>query len=220
LLPGSAEATRSSTPYPNRYTPLRTFPDSQPTLASQIPGMNGSMSEAPAMIEASGTEEAAWGRLPYHREARVEVAKPAHEVFVHLDDHARLSAHMTKRTWMMAGSRMTLDLDDARGRAVGSVIRLSGRFLGIRLDLEEVVVERTPPSRKIWETTTEPRLLVVGRYRMGFAVEPRGDVSLLTVFIDYALPSRRFEHLLGRVVAPLYARWCVHRMAADAAHAS
>ena len=64
-------------------------------------------------------------------ESTTDVQAEASVVFDYLDDHARLSAHMSERSWMMAGSRMALELDAAEGRAVGSRIRLSGQVLGI-----------------------------------------------------------------------------------------
>jgi hypothetical protein len=108
-----------------------------------------------------------------------------------LDDHTRLSAHMRRRSWRMGWGRLHLQLDERAGRAVGSRIRLEGRVFGVRLALEEVVTEHAPPTRKVWVTVGTPRLLVIGRYRMGFALVPasagaRGDGSdevTLSVFI-------------------------------------
>jgi hypothetical protein len=155
--------------------------------------------------------------LPLHAETRVWLRAPAQIVFDHLDDHRRLSAHMTRRTWMTMGSRMSIDLDAAEGRAVGSRIRLHGRVLGIRLELEEVVTERAPPRRKVWETTREPRLLVIGHYRMGFEITPARTGTELKVFIDYARPTAGLARALGLLLGRRYAHWCTRRMAKDAA---
>jgi hypothetical protein len=140
----------------------------------------------------------------------------AEAVFAYLDDHARLARHMGERSWMMGGGRMALEFDADRGQAVGSCLRLSGRAFGFALSLREVVTERVPPTRKVWETVGEPRLLVIGAYRMGFAITPQGDTSHLRVFIDYALPSRGSARWLGRVLGAGYARWCTRRMVEDA----
>jgi hypothetical protein len=143
------------------------------------------------------------------------VPASADKVFAYLDDHARLSKHMTKSSWMMAGSRMSIKVDAAQGRAVGSKISLSGRVLGIPLSVDEVVIEHRPPVRKAWETVGVPRLLVIGSYRMGFDIEPQGDSSVLSVLIDYTPP----ENFLGRwlrFLGKLYARWCTQQMTADA----
>ncbi|MGQ0580041.1 MAG: SRPBCC family protein [Betaproteobacteria bacterium] len=151
--------------------------------------------------------------LPSHFESDVELNAPAADVFAYLDDHRRLSSHMSKSSWMMAGSRMAIELDASGGRAVGAIIRLRGRVLGIPLSVEEIVTERNPPLRKVWETTGTPNLLVIGSYRMGYEITPKGRTSLLRVFIDYALPDGPFSGLFGN----FYARWCTRRMANDAA---
>lgn len=150
-------------------------------------------------------------------ESRAVVAASAERVFAHIDDHARLSAHMSASSWMMGGGRMTIELDEGRGHRVGSHIRLAGNVLGLTLSAEEVVTEHRPPHAKTWETIGTPRLLVVGAYRMGFEVTPRGEHSELRVFIDYALPAGRVGRWLGRLLGPVYAKWCTERMVKDAA---
>ena len=156
-------------------------------------------------------------RLSHHHQERVLLSAPAAAIFTYLDDHRRLSDHMTRRSWMMAGSRMQVVMDADEGRAVGSTIQLRGRVLGIELALKEMVVERKPPVRKVWATTTPPRLLVIGPYRMGFKITRQADASLLSVFIDYALPESGLERWLGRMLGAWYARWCTRRMANEAA---
>jgi hypothetical protein len=151
-----------------------------------------------------------------HAETRREVAASATQLFDYLNDHTRLSSHMSERSWMMAGSRMTVALDAAKGQSVGSRIRLSGRILGLPLSVDEIVTECERPLRKVWETTGEPRLLVIGPYRMGFEISASGAASQLRVFIDYALPSGPITRSLGRLLGGTYARWCTGQMADDA----
>jgi len=155
-------------------------------------------------------------RWPYHAEYSGLVAIDAPALFDYLDDPTRLSAHMGRRSWRMGGGRMDLTLDAARGRAVGARIRLAGRAFGMALSLDEVVVERQPVATKAWETIDEPRLRVIGPYRMGFAILPAPTGATLRVFLDYALPSGWPDRWLGRLLAPAYARWCVRTMVADA----
>ncbi|MCC6786704.1 MAG: hypothetical protein IT547_02605 [Hyphomonadaceae bacterium] len=52
---------------------------------------------------------------------------------------------------------------------------------------------------------------------MGFEITPPGELSSLRVFIEYAYPSSWITCLLAFVFARMYARWCVRRMANDAA---
>ena len=111
---------------------------------------------------------------------------------------------------------METELDEGRGQKVGSRIRLSGRVFGVGLSVEEIVTERNPPRRKVWETTGTPKLLVIGRYRMGFELAPQGKGSMLRVFIEYALPERGLARWLGRLFGRYYARWCTQKMVDDA----
>ena len=154
--------------------------------------------------------------LPFHFECSVVVNAPAEAVFSRLDDPRLLSAHMSRSSWMMAGSRMVLELDASQGRAVGASIRMGGRVLGIALSLEEIVTERNPPRRKVWGTTGTPKLIVIGHYVMGYEVTSQGHSSLLRVFIDYALPEAPPGRWFGRVFGDFYARWCTQRLAGDA----
>ena len=154
--------------------------------------------------------------FPFHFECSVVVNAPAEAVFARLDDPRLLSAHMSRSSGMMAGSRMEIELDASQGRALGAVIGMSGRVLGVNLSLEEVVTEREPPRRKVWETTGTPRLLVIGHYRMGYELTPQGSSSVLRVFIEWALPRATPARWLARIFGGFYARWCTQSMARDA----
>jgi hypothetical protein len=155
------------------------------------------------------------GALVLHHEEKVELPVAQDVAFDFLDDHRNLSSHMNESSWMMAGAKMSIEFDAANGRAEGSLLRLRGTVLGVPLLVEERVIERRPPQRKVWQTVGDPRLWVIGGYRMGFDVAPQGELSVLRVFIDYRLPARGIGHwwpwLAGR-----YARWCVARMTGDA----
>ena len=155
-------------------------------------------------------------RYPLHHRSEVDVDADAQSLFAHLDDHRRLAGHMEKPSLMMAGATMRVKTDALKGQAVGSLIRVTGRVLGVNLVVEEVVTERVPPLRKTWETRGEPRLLVIGSYRMGFAISAEGDRSRLVVFIDYRLPPLGLARGLALLFGGTYAAWCTRRMATDA----
>ena len=151
-------------------------------------------------------------------ETSAQVAAEPHEVFARLDDQTRLAEHMSKPSLMMGGGKMTYEFDEQRGRAVGSHIRMGGSAFGLQLSLDEVVTERFPPRRKVWQTIGTPRLVVIGSYEMGFELSDTDQGSALTVWIDYELPPRglaRFVPAFGDA----YARWCVNQMASDAVRA-
>ena len=153
---------------------------------------------------------------PHRFEYGTHVEASAEALFAELDDQERLSAHMMKSSALMGGSMMRFEFDERRGHAVGSRMRLYGKVLGFSLEVIEIVTEREPPRRKLWETIGEPRLLVVGAYRMGFAIEPADGGCRLRVWIDYDLP-RGFWRLAGILLGGFYARWCTRNMAEGAA---
>lgn len=93
---------------------------------------------------------------------------------------------------------------------------MNGRVLGFQLEVSEIVTEREPPHRKVWQTDGTPRLLVIGAYRMGFDIAAKGSGSRLRVFVEYDLPAWPWR-LLGLIAGRFYARWCVRAMATDAA---
>ena len=86
----------------------------------------------------------------------------------------------------------------------------------MELSVDEAVTERVVPLHKTWETNGSPKLLVVGRYRMGFDLEKRPDGALLRVFIDYALPDATWGRWLGKLFGRYYAQWCTRQMVHDA----
>ncbi len=144
--------------------------------------------------------------------AAARVAAPADEVFRFLDDPARFGEHMGRSDWRTAGMRMHYVLDAERGQAVGSLIRLEGQMLGVKLRVDEVVQLRDPPVRKVWTTLPGARLLVISAYRMGFETERLGTAQcVLHVFMDYE-PAKPWL----RSIAGMYARWCVNQVVRDA----
>ena len=155
-------------------------------------------------------------RFALHHRSEVLLAVDPARLFAHLDDHRRLSSHMEKPSLMTAGASMRIETDNRHGQVLGSVIRMTGRVFGLRLSVEEVVTAYEPPRHKAWETVGEPRLLVIGGYRMGFEIDPAPGGSRLVVFIDYRLPAKGLSLLLGRVLGGAYAAWCTRRMAEDA----
>jgi hypothetical protein len=162
--------------------------------------------------------EGAFGGRTYSRyaESLAQVDANVRDLFHYLDDHRRLSSHMSESSWRMGGGSMSVDMDQGLGQRLGSRIRLHGRVLGMILFVETHVTDRVPPRLKSWETIGEPRLLVIGAYRMTFEVTPRSPGSMLKVSIEYELPKSQPARLLGHLFGAWYARWCTRRMVRDA----
>lgn len=149
-----------------------------------------------------------------HAESIVEVPVPAQTAFDFLDDQDALGAHMTESSAMMMGGAMSYEFDAQKGRAVGSVIRMRGTMLGLTLTVEEVITERAPPFRKVWETRGKQNMIVIDSYRMGFEIAEIAVGSRVRVFIEYDL-ARGWLRPLGLLLGPQYARWCIDRMARE-----
>lgn len=153
----------------------------------------------------------------FHDETAGFIPEPPERVFAKLDDHARLAAHMAKPSWRMGWATMQIITDPERPRGVGSHIALRGRVFGLRLSVDEEVTRYEPPYLKEWATTQEPRLLVIGQYRMAFSTKGVHDGTELRVTIDYNRPASPFPRLLGILFGQMYARWCTSQMVSDAA---
>jgi hypothetical protein len=151
-----------------------------------------------------------------HFSCSAEIKATPHEIFAYLNDPARLSGHMTRSSWMMGGGSMKISTDEGGGARVGSHIRLNGRAFALSLFLHEVVTHCEPPATKVWETVGEPKLLVIGAYRMGFTIEHGSTSTRLQVFIDYDLPRNRLAWIFGFLLGGFYASWCVKSMVSDA----
>lgn len=154
-------------------------------------------------------------KLPLHYEESILVPVSPKTLFNFVDDHKNLSSHMNKSSWMMGGGMMKTILDDGQGKKVGSHIKIEGSAFGIQIKLDETVTEHLPPYTKTWETVEYPQLIIIGNYRMGFVIEPDGNNSKFTVFIDYELPKGKTKWL-GVLFSSLYARWCVRQMLTSA----
>ena len=152
---------------------------------------------------------------PYHFERSADLNVSIQVAFRHFDDFEALGAHMRRSSWRTAGTAMRYEFDAARGLEVGALVRISGSILGLKLHIEERVVERSPPTLKIWETVGSPRMLVLAGYRLGFRLASVTGGTRLTVFIDYAKPQSGSTRWLGALAGDSYARWCVSSMISD-----
>jgi hypothetical protein len=156
-------------------------------------------------------------QFPHRYSTTVELRASTEEAFEFLDDPKKLSSHMGKSSVMMAGSKMEMKLDQRQGRGIGAEIIMHGKVMGIPLFVREFVTESIRPAKKIWETKGPQKLVLLDQYKMGFNLTPNGASSKLEVFIEYSVPNSGFGLILGKALGPMYAKWCTHRMANDAA---
>ncbi len=145
-----------------------------------------------------------------HYQESILIQSSPDDLFSFVDNHKNFSSHMNKKSWMMGGGRMQTETDAGHGQSVGSHIRMQGKAFGLDIFLDEVITKHEVPKYKEWETVSEPKLVVIGEYRMGFTIEEQANQSSLKVYIDYDLP--RHNTWLGFFFGNLYAKWCVHQM--------
>ena len=149
------------------------------------------------------------------REARSTIHATPTAVFDYLDAPARFGMHMSRRSAMMFGGQMGVVADALEGREIGSIIRLSGAFAGIPISVAQVITDRAPPTRKVWETLPQAQLLILEAYRMGFSLEGEGPVSSLRVWIQYRPTVHGLWAAAAWLFAGLYAQWCLDSIVKD-----
>ncbi len=147
-----------------------------------------------------------------HQEKIVFVKATPTEVFEFIDEHSHLSSHMGKSSWMMSGGKMETSIDSGHFKKIGSHLKMEGKVFGILLFLDEVVTHYDPPNRKEWKTVDEPRLIVIGGYKMGIEINKVNNGSKVKLFIDYQLPKSFFIRPISYLLGPLYANWCLQQM--------
>jgi len=150
-----------------------------------------------------------------------EIRATAESVFAYVDDIRHVGWHMTERSSMvMMGSRLKLEILSERPTGLGATDRYYGTMMGLALDFSESVTKYVPSREKVWRTIGEPRLLIISSYEMRLAVEPLSAVSSrLTISITYDLPRSPVWHILGRLLAGPYSRWCLRQTVGDAKRA-
>ncbi|TND07204.1 MAG: hypothetical protein FD123_3349 [Bacteroidetes bacterium] len=138
-----------------------------------------------------------------------------HSVFSFMDDLAKTGMHMTKRSMMMMGSKLTLEDITNSGTGVGSTFRWYGKMMGMKMDFTETVTEWVADKSKKWETISDAKVILFSWYQMGFELESKGKDTEATLWIKYKKPKGWFYRLLSVLFAKWYCRWCLENMLGD-----
>ncbi len=147
-----------------------------------------------------------------HYEENALISASAEKVFDYADNFYNFSSHMNKSTWMMGGGKMKTEIDEGKGRKIGSHVKMSGKVFGVNLFLDEVITVHEVPYRKVWQTVGNINLLVIDHYTLGFEIKPENNGCKIKVFIDYNLPKSTKTYWLGFLFGSMYAKWCVKQM--------
>ena len=159
--------------------------------------------------------------FPMHYETHARDGGTAETLFSHLDDHNRLSGHMSKSSWMMAAHAWISSSTPRKDRLSARGFVSKGRALASPLFVEEVVTERTPPLRKAWQTARCAEAARDRPYRMGFEIIPYTSCVPACVFSSTmrCQAPGLCAGSAGSCAGGFYARWCTEKMADDAAQA-
>jgi hypothetical protein len=82
--------------------------------------------------------------LPLHFEASATIGGSVESIFAIADEPDLLTPHMSEPSLMMGGGSMRYNLDALAGKAVGSVIRLTGKGFGLA-----IIAERSSRSVRL-----------------------------------------------------------------------
>lgn len=140
-----------------------------------------------------------------------------HTIFLFMDDLAKTGMHMSERSLMMMGSKLTLEDITKSGTGVGSMFRWYGNMMGMKIDFTETVTESVIGKSKKWETIGDAQVILFSWYQMGFELEPESSTRCTNVrlWIRYKKPKTWFYRLLSFLFAKWSCRWCLKNMLED-----
>lgn len=146
---------------------------------------------------------------------KIHIRAPVEKVFAFLDDLSKTGMHMSERSMMMMGSKLELERLPGPEKGEGATFRWSGKVLGLPVNFTETVTRWKKNEEKVWETVGEPRMIILGWYRMRLTTEPKKSGTSVLLEIQYEPPKGFFYKLLSAFLARQYAGWCLNQMLGD-----
>src|SRR5687768_14693867 len=138
-------------------------------------------------------------------------------VFDYMDNLSNTGMHMMENSGMMMGSKLQLEQLSDHAKGLNAKFRWSGKMMGITMDFTTVVTEWVFGKEKTWETIGNSKMIILKWYKMRLSLEPRlnGHATEAKLNIDYTLPDNIFLKILGIILSPWYANWCLNNMLRD-----
>lgn len=136
-------------------------------------------------------------------------------VFTYMDNIGNTGMHMTKSSAPMMGSKLELKQLSENATGLNSTYQWYGKMMGLTMDFTVVVTQWTQDKEKIWETVGEAKMIILSWYKMKLLLTPVKDTTQVELSIDYEIPKTLFFRILGFLLAPLYANWCLNNMLQD-----
>ncbi len=132
-----------------------------------------------------------------------------------MDDFSKAGMHMSEKSMMMMGSKLTLQQISSNATGLGATYRWYGKMMGMNLDFSETVTKWQPPQYKKWETVGEAKIIIMSWYRMWFEITPDENGAIVKLSISYLPPPQWFYKVLSFFFAGWYCNWCLSNMLND-----
>ena len=143
------------------------------------------------------------------------IHSPPQKVFAFMDDLSKTGMHMTENSMMMMGSKLMLEQLPGPCRGVGATFHWHGKVMGMPVDITETVTKWIEGQEKVWETIGQPKIIILGWYRMILKTKPSKEGTLASLQIDYTQPDGWFYKLLYFLLSRWYCNWCLNNMLND-----
>jgi hypothetical protein len=137
------------------------------------------------------------------------------KVFSHMDDLSKTGMHMKENSMMMMGSKLSFERLEGPLQGIGTTYRWHGKIMGLPVDITETVTKWTENQEKVWETTGDPKIILLGWYRMILKLMPVKEGTLVSLQIDYTQPNGVFYNFLYFFLSRWYCHWCLNNMLND-----
>ena len=119
---------------------------------------------------------------------------------------------MSENSMMMMGSKLTLEHLSGPERGVGAIFRWLGKIMGMEIDITERITTWIENREKVWETIGQPKIILLGWYRMILKTSAVKEGTLTSLQIDFTPPSGFFYKILYFLFSGWYCNWCLNNM--------
>lgn len=137
------------------------------------------------------------------------------KAFAYMDNIGNTGMHMTKSSMPMMGSKLELKQLSENATGLNSKFRWFGKMMGFTMDFTVVVTKWIKDKEKVWETIGEPKMIILGWYKMHLVLSPEGKNTKAELSLAYTKPTGLFFKFIAFFLAPFYANWCLNNMLQD-----
>ncbi len=135
------------------------------------------------------------------------------QVFAFMDDIENTGMHMTNTNAPLMGGKIKIHWLSENKTGLGAKYKWLGNVMGMKMDFTVEVTKWTQGKVKIWETTGNPKMIVLEWFRMFLLLSPINHGNTQAELSIYYTKSK--GNILHFLLAKSYALWCVKSMLND-----